>query len=194
MSRKYYRSDLTDSQWQLIKPHLPPDKDRGRPRTTDLREVVNALLYMLRTGCQWDMLPEGFPPRSTVNGYFNAWKADGTIDEINRVLRESIRVQEGRKRTPSAAIIDSQTSKTASVSESTGYDGAKKTKGRKRHIAVDVLGFLLAVVVHSAAIDERSGAKLLMQRVRQWFPALLRAYPKNTRLLCEPYTEIMNSQ
>lgn len=176
MTRKYYRSDLTDSQWQLIKPNLPPEKERGRPRTTDLREVVNALLYMLRTGCQWDMLPERFPPRSTVNGYFNAWKSDGTLDEINRVLRESVRVQEGRKRTPSAAIIDSQTSKTASVSESTGYDGAKKTKGRKRHIAVDVLGFLLAVVVHSAAIDERRGAKLLMQRVRQWFLALLKVW------------------
>tara|TARA_B100000519_G_C13897735_1_gene276065 strand:+ start:227 stop:517 length:291 start_codon:yes stop_codon:yes gene_type:complete len=88
MERKSYRSDLTDRQWQLIEPHRPSEKERGRPRTTSLREVVNALLYMLRTGCQWDMLPEGFPPRSTVNGYFNTWKGDGTLDEINRVLRE----------------------------------------------------------------------------------------------------------
>jgi putative transposase len=122
------------------------------------------------------MLPEGFPPRSTVNGYFNKWKNDGTLDEINRVLRENIRIKEGRNRIPSASIIDSQTSKTASVSESTGYDGAKKTKGRKRHIAVDVLGLLLAVIVHSAAIDERSGAKLLMQRVKQCFPTLLKVW------------------
>ena len=176
MERKSYRSDLTDKQWQLIEPHLPPEKERGRPRTTDLREVVNALLYMLRTGCQWDMLPEGFSTRTTVNDYFNAWKRDGTLDEINRVLRENIRIKEGRNRMPSASIIDSQTNKTASVSESTGYDGAKKTKGRKRHIAVDVLGLLLAVVVHSAAIDERSGAKLLMQRVKQWFSTLLKVW------------------
>lgn len=167
MERKSYRNDLTDRQWQLIEPHLPPEKERGRPRTSNLREVVNALLYQLRTGYQWDMMPEGFSPKSTVNGYFNAWKRDGTLDEINRVLLENIRIKEGRNRMPSASIIDSQTSKTVSVSESTGYDEAKKTKGRKRHIAVDVLGLLLAVVEHSAAIDERSGAKLLMQRVKQ---------------------------
>lgn len=172
MAQKYYRSDLNNKQWQLIEPHQPPEKERGRPRTTDLREVVNALLYMLRTGCQWDMIPEGFPPKSTVNDYFNTWKRDGTLDEINRVFRENVRIKEGRNRLPSASIIDSQTTKTASVSESVGYDGAKKTKGRKRHIAVDVLGLLLAVIVHSAAIDERSGAKLLMQRVKQWFPGL----------------------
>jgi len=88
MARKTYGSDLTDKQWKLIEPHIPPEKDFGRPRTTDMREVTNALLYMLRTGCQWDMLPEGFPPKSTVNGYFNAWKRDGTLDEILRVLRE----------------------------------------------------------------------------------------------------------
>lgn len=176
MERKSYRSDLTDKQWRLLESHLPPEKERGRPRTTNLREVVNALMYQLRTGCQWDMIPEGFPPKSTVNGYFNAWKRDGTLDEINRALRENIRLKEGRNRMPSASIIDSQTTKTASVSESTGYDGAKKTKGRKRHIAVDVLGLLLAVIVHSAAIDERSGAKLLMQRVRQWFPTILKVW------------------
>lgn len=176
MTRHSYRNDLTNKQWQLIEPHLAGEKDRVRPRTTNLREVVNALLYMLRTGCQWDRLPEGFPPKSTVHDYFNAWKRDGTLNEINRVLREQVRTKSGRKRLPSATIIDSQTRKTASVSESTGYDGAKKTKGRKRHIAVDVLGLLLAVVVHSAAIDERSGAKLLMQHVRCYFPTLLKVW------------------
>ena len=176
MARKTYGSDLTDKQWKLIEPHIPPEKDFGRPRTTNMREITNALLYMLRTGCQWDMIPEGLPPKSTVNGYFNAWKRDGTLDEILKILRESVRIKAGRKRLPSASIMDSQTSKTANVSESVGYDGAKKTKGRKRHIAVDVLGLLLAVVVHSAAIDERSGAKLLMQRVREWFPSILKVW------------------
>ena len=128
MDRKSYRSDLTNKQWQLIEPHLPAEKERGRPRKTNLREVVNALLYQLRTGCQWDMIPEGFPPKSTVNGYFNAWKRDGTFDEINRVLRENIRTKGGRNRMPSASILDSQTSKTASVSESTGYDELRKSK------------------------------------------------------------------
>lgn len=122
------------------------------------------------------MIPPGFPPKSTVNGYFYAWKHDGTFDETNRVLRENICVKEGHNRMPSASIIDSQTSKTASFSESTGYDGAKKTKGRKRHIAVDVLGLLLAVIVHSAAIDERSGAKLLMPRIMLCSPTILKVW------------------
>ena len=108
MARKTYGSDLTDKQWKLIEPHIPPEKDFGRPRTTNMREITNALLYMLRTGCQWDMIPEGFPPKSTVNGYFNAWKRDGTLDEILKVLRESVRIKAGHKRLPSASIIDAK--------------------------------------------------------------------------------------
>lgn len=176
MTRKSYPSDLTDVQWNLIKPHLPPEKDRGRPRETDLREVINALMYMSRSGCQWSMLPDGFPPRSTVHDYFTAWRDDGTLDEIMRVLRETIRIKAGRNRLPSASIIDSQTTKTASVSESVGYDGAKKTKGRKRHLCVDVLGLPLAIIVHSAGIDERRGARLLMKQVMVWFPTILKVW------------------
>jgi len=176
MSRKPYPSDLTNKQWNLIKPHLPPEKETGRPRETDLREVINALLYLSRSGCSWSMLPNGYPPRSTVYDYFKAWRDDGTLDEIVRVLRETSRQKAGRNKQPSASIIDSQSVKTALVSENVGYDGAKKIKGRKRHIAVDILGLLLAVVVHSAGIDERSGAKLLMQRVTRWFPGILKVW------------------
>lgn len=176
MQRKRYTSDLTDSQWALISPHLPAENDRGRPRETSLREVVNALLYISRTGCQWSMLPRDFPPRSTVHDYFSAWRDDGTLDEISRVLRENIREKAGRNRLPSAAVIDSQSVKTASVAERVGYDGAKQIKGRKRHLAVDVLGLVLAVVVHSAGIDERSGAKLLMRRLSVWFPGILKVW------------------
>jgi putative transposase len=131
---------------------------------------------MTRTGCQWSMLPIEFPPRSTIHGYFSAWRDDGTWDEIVRLLREEIRMRAGRNKMPSASIIDSQTVKTASVSECVGYDGAKKTKGRKRHLAVDVLGLPLASVVHSAGIDERRGAKLLMARVSRSFPGILKVW------------------
>lgn len=174
--RKVYPSDLTNKQWQLITPHLPAEKTMGRPRETDLREVINAMLYMSRSGCSWSMLPEGFPPRSTVYDYFRHWRDDGTLDEIIRVLRENIRCNARRNKSPTAAIIDSQSVKTASVSENVGYDGAKKIKGRKRHFAVDVMGLLLMVVVHSAKIDERSGAKLLMQQVFAWFPGLIKVW------------------
>ena len=176
MQRNPYPSDLTDKQWQLIAPHLPPEKEKGRPRKTDLREVVNALLYMSRTGCQWSMLPSDFPPRSTTHGYFSAWRDDGTLDEVSRVLREKIRIKAGRKRLPSAAVIDSQSAKNGLAIECVGFDSAKRIKGRKRHVAVDVLGLLLAVVVHSARIDERQGAKLLMARLSLWFPCILKVW------------------
>jgi putative transposase len=147
---KVYPSDLTDKQWNLIKPHIPDAKEGGRPRTTDMRQVVNAIFYQLRTGCQWKYLPNDFPPRSTVYGYFVQWRDDGALDDLLRVLSGAVRVKAGRNSAPSAGIIDSQSVKTAGPSESVGYDGGKKVKGRKRHICVDVMGLLLCVIVHSA--------------------------------------------
>ncbi len=144
---KVYPSDLTDKQWNLIKPHIPDAKEGGRPRTTDMRQVVNAIFYQLRTGCQWKYLPNDFPPRSTVYGYFVKYRDDGTLDDLLRVLRGAVRVKSGRNLAPSAGIIDSQSVKTAGPSESVGYDGGKKIKGRKRHICVDVMGLLLCVIV-----------------------------------------------
>ena len=176
MARKRYPSDLTNKQWQLIKPHLPDESPIVRPRKTDFREVVNALLYICRSGCSWSILPEGFPPRSTVYDYFKAWQQDGTLDEIMRVLPESIRVEAGRNKLPSASIIDSQSSKTALAAENVGFDGAKKVKGRKRHLAVDVLGLPLSLLVHSASIDSRSSAKLLTAQVMLYFPSILKVW------------------
>ena len=170
--RKRYSTDLTDKQWLLIEPHIPPAKDGGRPRDTDMREVVNACLYISRTGCQWHLIPNDFPPKSTVFEYYARWAADGTLDEITRVLREAIRIKAGRNKRPSATIVDSQSVKTAGPALDVGYDGGKKIKGRKRHIAVDVLGLLLIVVVHSAGIQDRAGAKLVMKKLMRYFTGI----------------------
>jgi len=119
--------------------------------------------------CQWDLIPNDFPPKSTVYEYYSQWAKDGTLDEMMRKLSAEVRVKAGRNPKPSAAIIDSQSVKTAGPAVNIGYDGAKKIKGRKRHIAVDVLGLLLAVVVHSAGISERTGAKLVMANLTAYF-------------------------
>ena len=166
---KRYSTDLTDTQWLLLAPHIPKEKDGGRPRSVDVREIVNSLRYMSRTGCQWHLLPNDFPPRSTVYDYFSRWRDDNTLDDICRILRENIRIKAGRTPKPSAAIIDSQTVKNASTCFDTGYDGGKRIKGRKRHIAVDVLGLLLVVIVHSAGIQDRAGSKLVLGELAKWF-------------------------
>lgn len=171
--RQPYPSDLTDAQWEILKPLLPPPCGVGRPRQTDLREVVNAILYVDTSGCSWAALPHDFPPEGTVRDYFHQWVRRGLWQQINDCLRRRLRLQEGRTaEEPSAAVIDSQSAKSSRTSGTRGYDAGKKIKGIKRHVVVDTLGLMLLVVVHSAAIQDRDGAKLVLARGRSQWPRL----------------------
>ena len=170
--RKPYPTDLTDAEWQRIEPYVPKPKPRGRPRKHPIREILNAIFYILRSGCAWRMLPHDLPPWKTVYHYSRLWRSDGTWERINAALRTELRKADDREPEPSAAILDSQSVKTTDVKGVRGYDAGKKIKGRKRHILVDTLGLLLMVVVHTADIQDRDGAKQVLQKAKQYFSRL----------------------
>lgn len=172
MTRKSYPTDLTDKEWELLQPLLPADKPRGRKRTVDLREILNAIYYILRTGCQWRMLPHDYPVWTTVYYYFSQWRKNGVWANMNDALRIDLRLASGKEAEPSAGAIDSQSVKTTEEGIERGYDAGKKIKGRKRHTLVDTMGLVLFVMVLTANIQDRDGAKLLFEKVKERFPRL----------------------
>jgi putative transposase len=172
MKRKTYPTDLSDEQWKLLETILPPPERLGRKRSVDLREICNALCYLNRAGCQWRMLPEGFPPWQTVYYYFRLWRDSQWFITLNDSLRGEVRRAAGRETDPSAAVVDAQSVKTDEQADSSGFDAGKKVKWRKRHILVDTLGLLLIAVVLTADIQDRDAAQILFARIKERMPRM----------------------
>jgi len=175
-----YESDLTDAEWALVAPLIPPAKHGGAHRTVDVREVLNGLMYILSTSCQWRAIPKDLPPRSTLHDYLDRWDYDGTLECIHYALYLQCREQAGRKASPTVAIIDSQSVKSAEKGggeiDPAGYDPGKKIKGKKRHLLVDTEGLVLQAIVHAADIQDRDGGVLLLATLFGLFPFLRTLY------------------
>jgi putative transposase len=174
MENRRYPTDLSNEEWGLIEPYLPTPKRRGRPRLHSPREILNAVFYVLKSGCQWRrMLPREFPPWKTVFHYFRAWRLDGVWERMNRAMRRRLRERLGRDPEPRAGIVDSQSVKTTGVGgEARGFDGGKKVRGRKRHILVDTEGLVVEARVHSAKVPDQDGIKRLLGPARDSLPHL----------------------
>ena len=167
-----YETDLNDNEWQVLEPLLPPRAVRGRPRERDLRQITNGLFYFARAGCAWRLLPKEFGPWSTVHDYYRRWRRQGVWERINHALRDQVRQRVGKTAEPTGAILDSQTIKTGDQACQSGYDAGKKVEGRKRHIVVDTLGLLLLVMVGPANVQDRDGARPLLQAVLKLYSQL----------------------